>query len=228
MKGYVVCTTARTGSTLLCEAAIRTGVLGRPFEFFNPSRTRDDHWPAYTPDIQQQIAHITEFGSTPNGVYGLKVLPYQFDLVQYYHWADVLPLLQFVYLERRDLLAQAISYVRAEQTGVWNQHDPVQGKQEFNLEAIQQAIKLILRQKNRWEMYFSVNDIAPLRLYYEDIHEDILPSLCRIGDALRVRIPDTVAQQQLQAIDPQRDHITADWRESFLARSRDLSRLPTL
>ncbi len=228
MKGYVVCTTARTGSTLLCEAAIRTGVLGRPFEFFNPSRTRDAHWPAYTPDIQQQIAHITEFGATSNGVYALKILPYQFDLVQYYHWADVLPQLQFIYLERRDLLGQAISYVRAEQTGVWNQHDPVQGQQEFNIESIREAMKVILRQKNRWELYFSVNNIAPLRLYYEDIYHDILPPLCRIGEVLRVPIPETIEQEQLQSIDPQRDHITADWRQMFLERSRDLSRLPTL
>ena len=47
-RGYAICTTARTGSTLLCEALRSTCALGNPFEFFYP----DPRWrtlgPAYT------------------------------------------------------------------------------------------------------------------------------------------------------------------------------------
>ena len=39
-RSYVICTTARSGSNLVCDYLAKTGRLGRPTEFFNPDIVR--------------------------------------------------------------------------------------------------------------------------------------------------------------------------------------------
>jgi LPS sulfotransferase NodH len=57
-RSYLVCATPRSGSTLLCESLERTGVAGRPREYFEalketgvPRRPREYFWGLRSPEV---------------------------------------------------------------------------------------------------------------------------------------------------------------------------------
>jgi LPS sulfotransferase NodH len=104
-RGYAICTSGRSGSNLLCQYLSSTGVLGYPLEYFNGSGRRRLGYPAYPDDPSQQTGWILTEGATPNGIYGLKIIPAQAELIEKsIRWTELLPNLRFVLLKRRDIL----------------------------------------------------------------------------------------------------------------------------
>ncbi len=103
-RAYIVCSTQRSGSTLLCELLESTGVAGRPKEFFEAvaatgvpphpgdylaglPRTgagiRDDLTPSEAPpysdlrgmdSYREHLARTFADGTTPNGVFATKLM----------------------------------------------------------------------------------------------------------------------------------------------------------
>lgn len=139
-KTYVICTAPRSGSHLLAEALAITGVAGKPDEYFIPNKA------GKLQNEQGNIANIygkkslTAFldlvwslGSTPNGVFGVifhaGYLPTILDtfrkLPAYAGLTDkaLLDALfhepKFIWLRRRDKVRQAISWIKAQQIGIW-------------------------------------------------------------------------------------------------------------
>src|SRR6202011_3239873 len=81
LRGYAICTVARSGSNWLCRLLSSTDVLGKPMEYFNGRGLRLFTDPAYPDDPAEQLARVLSAGATPNGVYGLKVFAWLVDLV---------------------------------------------------------------------------------------------------------------------------------------------------
>src|SRR3712207_1032098 len=98
---YLVCTTPRSGSTLLCEALARTGIAGRPAEYFEALRGTDtprkprQYFDDVAPDLEAllpltdqepapELARASTYaeyldwvratGTTGNGVFGAKLM----------------------------------------------------------------------------------------------------------------------------------------------------------
>jgi LPS sulfotransferase NodH len=154
-RTYLVCATPRSGSTLLCAVLASTGRAGRPEEFFEarcesgiPRRPReyfkaasglplarvpdvDPPTPPYS-DLRAVMRWREHFerslraGSTPNGVFGAKVMwMHLSDLARFAGTprAEVLerlfPDATFVWVRRADRVRQAISLWKAMQTQVW-------------------------------------------------------------------------------------------------------------
>ena len=110
VRGYAICTSPRAGSNFLCQNLTSTGVLGRPSEYFNGAARRALDDPLYPDEPADQIRWILTKGATPNGVYGVKLFAHQQDrIAPHLSWTQALPALHFIYLERRDLLGQALS-----------------------------------------------------------------------------------------------------------------------
>src|SRR5690349_5494217 len=130
---YFICTTPRSGSYLLCEALISSGLAGRPSEYFLPTFEKlfSGEWGTWT--YREYLERLFQETATQNGVFGAKV-----------HWASMHPLLEklgqfpewrgvpakdvlnqafhnprFIWLTRRVKVRQAISYSKAMQTGIW-------------------------------------------------------------------------------------------------------------
>lgn len=109
-RGYLICSSPRSGSTYLCELLASTGVLGVPREYLNVA----DRWgqvnrkpPA---DPRVLLDRVLTAGATPNGIYGLKAHADHFAAVAaIVDPLRVLPNLRFVSIQRWDILAQAIS-----------------------------------------------------------------------------------------------------------------------
>ncbi len=70
-RSYLVCATPRSGSTLLCEALLATGVAGRPREYFEalketglPRRPREYFWGLRSPEVIRLLPHDVNIDHT--------------------------------------------------------------------------------------------------------------------------------------------------------------------
>lgn len=222
-RGYVICTTPRSGSNFLSQLLASTGQLGRPLEYFNgPARRVLDH-PDYPDDPEAQLAMILDEGRTTNGVYGFKLFITQFDAVANLGWSRRLPGLAYVHLERRDLLGQALSWARATQTGQYRSTSSCTGTPRYDPALIRNLLSQIIAEQARWRGYFAVNDIRPLLVIYEEIVADPARAVEAVGRLMALESSPRI-DPDLVDLTIQRDADTAGWRARFIAEHADPTR----
>jgi LPS sulfotransferase NodH len=205
---YLICCCERTGSTLLGNALIGTGIAGRPRSYFN----RVAH---FNPRIQRILGNakdddnyldkVTVAATTPNGVFGAKV-----------HWEHFLnfiakaergspacegrvpasvperlqvrfPDLRYIWLVRKNAVARAISHYRVKKTNRWQLDsrwvaDDTGGEGEpgFDFDEIDAFVRLGEAEDARWRQYFQEHDISPLDLVYEELVQDLAGAVRRV------------------------------------------------
>jgi len=215
-RGYAICTSPRSGSNLLGQYLSSTGVLGHPLEYFNGPARRTLGYPDYPDDPQQQIDLILSEGATPNGIYGVKIFPEQFDQVEKsIPWTRRLPNLALVLLKRRDLLGQAISAVRAAQTSQWRSTTVAQGVAHYDGAQIYARLQGAARDYARWDVFFARKAIAPTTVVYEDMLADPQAAVDRVAELFGLRGDARMAGERVDLV-MQRDAVTEDWRARFL------------
>lgn len=218
-RGYAICCTARSGSSLLCEALDSTGVLGHPREYFNSDAFAAD--PTYPHDPEGRLDDLVRRAVTPNDVYGLKMLAYQAHYSAPRDWAKRLPNLAFVYLYRRDLLRQSISDVRAMQTNAYHHGQAEQRQPVYDGEAIRQKMLSLAHYDTRWRVFFARNGVEPLEVSYETFlaaSQGVVNAIGRL-----VGVPEAKLEPSAIGSRMQRDALTEAWRERFLSEHRDLA-----
>lgn len=215
-QGYLICATPRSGSYFLCDLIRSTGNLGRPHEFFETAAMRRLGAPDYPTDLATQIATALRRGCTGNGIFGAKVFPTQIDGASMAAIRDGFSCPVSIHLFRRDLVGQAISLTRAAQSGQFFSGQGDIAVPHFDAELIRDYLELIVRWNAGWEVYFALAGIEPLRISYEDLVEDPQTVINRIAAALGYSGLTRIDQAQL-TLRIQRDDISAEWRERFLA-----------
>lgn len=239
-RAYVVCSTQRSGSTYLCQLLDSTGRLGHPLEFFEARaetglpphpgyflaglpRTgagiRDDlrptEGPAYSDltTVNGWESHLNRtfaLGTTPNGVFGAKLMWNQLaDLQQ--HAAAIerlaglsgLELLEslfegdagvrFIWMRRRDKVRQAISLWRALQTRTWRLEHPGGDADppilRYSFDGVEHLRRRLSADDSAWERFFDRHRIAPTELVYEeDVAPDPDASVRRVAATVRVSV----------------------------------------
>jgi LPS sulfotransferase NodH len=211
-RGYIICATPRSGSYFLCDLLRSTGVLGRPHEYFEPAAMRRHGAPDYPDDLARQIAMARTFGCTANGVFGTKLFPSQIDAraLQTIMAGFGNPVL--IFLEREDLLGQAISQTRAAQAH-WFTASPAP---RFDAALIRDHLELLVRWNAEWRLCFTRRGIVPLRVSYEQVMADPDDAVAQIARALGLEPPPPIDPARL-SMKVQRDALSAEWRERFLA-----------
>ena len=221
LRGYAICTTGRTGSNWLCALLSSTGLLGHPREYFNCAARRQFDDPDYPAEPAGQIRRILSMGATPNGIYGLKVFPPQLEAVTpTCPWTELLPNLRFIWLQRQDLLGQAISAARASQTGQFRSSVPASGVTRYDGDLIRHLLATAIREQARWAFFFARTGIAPLPLHYEEVVSDPQGSVDRIASLIGWREPAPIRPEPIE-FRVQRDAVTEDWRARFLRENAD-------
>ena len=128
---YLVCTTPRSGSTLVCQALKATGVAGRPEEYFEALR-KTGLWSRTAYD--RYLEWAMEVGTTPNGVFAAKLMwGYFGDFIgllrnvprfRELRLAELLPAdfpeVTFVRIVRANKIRQAVSLAADPQTSTLN------------------------------------------------------------------------------------------------------------
>lgn len=230
MRGYAICTAPRSGSNFLSQLLASTGLLGKPLEYFNGPGRRFFDDPGYPDDPHEQMHRILTMGVTNNSVYALKLFAHQHDWIsRQVRWTEHLPDLRYVYLTRRDLLGQAISWSRASQTGQFRHSQRSKSQPVYDPASISMLLSRIVTEYARWEVYFARNAIAPLRLVYEDVVTAPQVSVNAVASLLSLAEMAPVDLNHVGVI-VQRDSINEDWRRRFIIDYGDLDivdRLPT-
>lgn len=226
--GYAICTTPRSGSNFLCQLLASTACLGRPLEYFNGPARRLIEDPAFPDDPAEQIHRIRTSGATPNGIYGVKLFPSQHDLIRpHLSWTEALPGLRFVYLERRDILGQAISWARASQTGQYRSTQPQNGSFVYDADLIRARLLDIGREQARWTIFFARTGVAPTRIVYEELLADPKAEIAKIAD-LFGQAGTAVVDVSKVDLRIQRDETAEQWRKQFIADAGDPSFVDTI
>ena len=208
IDSYLICTTPRTGSTLLCGLMASAKVAGQPESYF---RQPDEQLWAARWDIVRSSDGVFEYsefiraalaaGRTENGVFAARImwgtLDYLVDRLCTVYPApigadfDLLNLAfghtGFIYLHRDNVLAQAVSWHRAEQTNVWFQTDQEESKQsvqepQFDFDQICKLVQIIEEYNSAWRAWFASVGIQPHMLRYEDLDADPVGVACGILD----------------------------------------------
>ena len=230
---YLLCGTPRTGSSLLCGLLASTGVAGRPESYF---REPDEQaWarrlgvPAAGDgsfDYRSFVSAARRAGSTPNGVFGARVMwgtmhrlagglgaaPGGRDLDVL---VDAFGPLRLVHVRREDVVGQAVSWVRAEQTGYWQEGDRPSGQPHFDPDHIDELVRTIRDHDAAWSTWFTRQGVEPHPMTYEDVTRDPRAAVQGILDHLGLELPADwrpAARQRRQA-----DAINADWVRRYRA-----------
>jgi LPS sulfotransferase NodH len=234
-RSLLIATTPRSGSWLLAEGLRSLGIAGRPEEYFwrdmEPLYRRQ--W-GISGDDRELLDRILREGSTRNGVFSAKVHWFQFLQLLYRlrrltPGLDELALLEhhlgpvrIVYLERLDVVRQAISWHRALRTDVWWRVDGVRdarpdGHGEFDFSGVQHLEYLLRDYNAAWRSWFSSVGLRPLDLSYERLAERYEESLRSVVLELGLPAPDVVPPVRLVR---QADAETDAWVASYTAVKR--------
>lgn len=190
-RSLVLCASPRSGSNVLANTLTATERCGNALEYFNRTYMQRlaNQWKLDVDDVDAYMEAFYEQATTPNGILGTKLFWEQLWILEEYtpnlpahlSWYERLqqafPQPRFVYLTRDNKVRQAISLVKASQTGVWTEREGGtkpnrQAKPTYNYVGLTLRLMQIVYRDALWEQFFSQHNIEPMRLTYEQFDED--------------------------------------------------------
>src|SRR3954453_9679537 len=134
-------------------------------------------------DYAQHLERSFRLGTTPNGVFGAKLMWGRLDDLA--RFAGTLPAFRglavdeplpavfprprYVWVTRRDKVRQAVSLWKAIQTEAWRGAGPGPAAEPVSHEAaLEPLVKILADHDTHWESFFSRAGIEPLVITYED------------------------------------------------------------
>ena len=214
IRSYVICGTPRSGSTLLCDLLESTQVAGRPASYF-----RSESIPRWANRLnvpmtdaatgidfdRRYIDAVLTEGRGGSDIFGFRLMWESLDGLS--TRLDGLfpgmtgdrarletafgPML-FIHLSRMDKVAQAVSRVKAMQTGLWHmasdgtERERTGPAQEpvYDRDQIGKYIEELTAQDRAWNGWFVDNGITPVSLTYEALSREPKSALKTILTAL--------------------------------------------
>jgi trehalose 2-sulfotransferase len=241
---FVICTSPRSGSTLLC-GLLKAAGQGRPASLFHEPRL--EAWleeyglakQAFASEVEALravFAAALAEGRGETDVFGLRMQRGSFGF-----FAEKLrvvhPGLQsdaarmraafgrvlFIHLTRGDKLGQAISLVKASQSGLWHRNadgselERLAPPQEpvYDRAVIAREMAELVAMDRGWLDWFAAEGISPLRISYEALSADPRAELARVLQALG-RDPAAAAQLR-PPVAKLADAVSRDWAARFSA-----------
>lgn len=188
---YLLCATPRSGSTLLCDLLAATGIAGRPGSYFRRQSLAElaARLGVASAGIDRAyldaVLRVAEAGT---GVVGVRVMWESLgELVValgtlYPAAAGERALLErafgrlrFLHLSREDKVAQAVSRLRAEQSGLWHMGADGQVREQegerrearYDAARIAAHVAALEAQDEGWRRWFAAQGITPVAVTYE-------------------------------------------------------------
>lgn len=214
---YMLATAPRSGSTMLALLMWRTGLLGAPMEYLNFPNSGKIVDRLGNGDIRHYWDEVRRHRSSPNGVFGYKVFigNYRNTLAVHPELLEAIRADKVIYLRREDKIAQAVSHVRAIQSGAWFADVKNVKPQTYDFERLLRSYHLAQQQDWQWEKIFRMTGVEPLALVYEDVLKDVDGTLDRLCDWLGVTRDPAAALDHIALTKPQSDVVSREWRERF-------------
>jgi len=220
-RGYLVCSSPRAGSTYLCQLLASTGLLGVPRKYLNVMGRWGQLDQSRPTDLRLLFNRARSAGATANGVYGLKAHADHFAAIAAV--VDpllILPDLEFVHIRRQDILGQAISWVRANQTQQFLETDSKRTEPVYDAAMIRAFLHMLVEQNTAWERFFAAAGRMPLTITYEHLMQNPQQQVDLIAKLVGVDLPVPIVLARV-TIRIQRDALNAAWRRQFLHEGGD-------
>lgn len=217
-QSYFVCATPRSGSWFLCGLLASTGVAGRPHEWFwrDTRASLERRWSVRSAD--EYVKLVLAAGMTANGVFGAKVMFGSLPALTPF------PRPRFVWMRRRDRVAQAASFAKAVQTGHWHHWDPPpHAAPSYRFDAIDTLLREVEALERGWAEWFARERVEPLEVVYEELAADPEGQTRRVLDLLTVGQPtgDGIRSLTLRGHDDVNDEWSARYRADAAERPRE-------
>lgn len=242
-NAYIICGTPRTGSTLLCDLLASTKRAGNPDSFYGRKFLAwwAKEWNLPSPETMSERAYNIEYlnmaikvGKGGTEIFGLRLmrenlgeLSETLDQIHPGLASDRARLekafgnILYLHLSREDKLAQAVSLIKAEQTGLW--HVAPDGTEierlappkdpEYDFERISRELAELESYDVAWNSWFAEQQITPLRIGYETLSADPAATLSRICAELGVPAPNP--DDVKPGVAKLSDAISLDWMRRY-------------
>lgn len=231
---YIICSTPRTGSTLLCELLSSTGVAGNPHSYFRAQdmdRRASDWGLPKAWSFDAYLEAVRRLTATPNGVLGLRIMWGTLDeildqLRLMYENTEARALLEeafgntkYIHLRREDVVAQAISLFKAEASNYWHstQSGPPSGAVGYNHDEIANRVESLQNDDAAWTRWFESLDIEPLQISYEALDSDPVATSRKVLNYLGLAYRGDITAPNLKLADQSSEH----WKQRFLLEASD-------
>jgi LPS sulfotransferase NodH len=240
IAAYIICGTPRSGSTLLCDLLKQTGVAGRPNSYYRLQSISDfvqrfGIEPGEGLDFERRyLAAATKEGTAETGIFGLRLHALSlFDLLG--RLAMLYPAQPtdarrietafgttlYIRLRRQDKLAQAISRVKAEQSGLWHRHADGGEREQvkpyetpvYDAPRLRAVLDETLEHEAVFDAWVAGQSITPFDVRYEDLSADPGAMLAKLLDALG-RDP-AMAERATVKTARLADATSREWAERF-------------
>lgn len=189
---YCILSTPRSGSTMFCDALTSTGLAGFPREHLREPSIALEQYGNF--DSDRYIRAIKSLHTTPNSVFGTKLISHFIERYIFITEGKLNPLDyfdNFIYLVRKDKVAQAVSLFMAQKSGVWkiNKAEKLSDYQnrissrsitKDDLEQVHTLHDRLLKEEQHLEQLCDRNNINPLVIYYEDLTVDLYSNIEKI------------------------------------------------
>jgi len=202
----------------------------------NPPLKVDSVWLAQQEgsSYTHYLAQVLEASTTPNGVFGAKMMWGYFD--DFIHFVRQLPAytelslheiltsmfpnLQYIWVTRRDKVRQAVSLWKAIQTQSWREdqceEEPIQStrKPVFHFAAIKHLEGQLIEHEVAWQQYFAAHSVQPLVVVYEELLNHFEATIRQTLQYLSIPVPEhltlTMPPMQRQA-----DAQSEEWVQQY-------------
>ena len=167
---YVICTTPRTRSTVLCDLLVSSNVAGYPREYHEGHESLKD-LDITDPATYQKYVSVS---TSPNAVCGIQVMHEKKHIVE--KFIDFKKL-KCIWLRRENKIKQAISLLKAIKRNCFYETDETRKNDGLNQikithdEIIYHTFKFTAEDMS-WAHYFQENLISPLTIWYKDLETE--------------------------------------------------------
>ena len=224
----VICALPRTGSSLVAYLLGRNG-YGRPAEWFWREDVARNEQAWGVTRFEDYLARVLEEGTSERGIFGVKVMWGYLHEVQFalrrlsgaYEDDDVTVLRSFfgepsfVWVRRRDAVAQAVSWARAAQTGQWGADQPATAEPAFDFRQIDGLYRLARIHDGAWARWFGAHSLEPFEIEYEELARDaarvMREALAHLGHEGRAELEPPGFMRR------QADQLNAEWAARYRA-----------
>ncbi|MFK7741474.1 MAG: Stf0 family sulfotransferase [Planctomycetota bacterium] len=246
---YLVCTTQRSGSNLLCQLLRDSGIAGFPEEYF-----AERFFDGYARKLFELDGFPDRFGDylacvlarrSPNGAFGSVMMWSYLDEIcgrirsddrmsraasSHDVLVETFGAPRYIWLRRRNKVRQAISMVRAEISDQWVSRDRERRptprelpRDRFDYDRIAGVAKHFEQSDAGWQRFFEAAGVEPIAFDYEDFAADTASAVPAVIEALGLAVPKdiAVAPPKLQR---QADQLSEEWYERFVHGRRQRER----
>ena len=179
-------------------------------------------------DYGEHLARVREWGTTPNGVFGAKLMWDHIEQLQtLVGKRPPRPLLdelfdrpRFVWVRRRDVVRQAVSLWRALQTQSWRDDSTDRPASQNGAEprycfaALRHLVQRLEQHDARWSELLAETGAPVLELDYEELTADLAGSIRRTLDHVGVEAPDD-SGAAAPAMRRQADELSDAWVTAY-------------